>query len=146
MTVSQAVHQLSGSCSDQEGCGRSTVSSAVAEADMRLVFIQQNGLDRTGSNIETDKHEVTFLKQVSKRMPRRPGGSALGKSELSTGGNSRDGPETAAGQIQAAAIVGLIAPGPGIAPGGHLPRMIMPRRSSSVTRSTLPCRPAGRFS
>ncbi len=41
------------------------------------------------------------------------------------------GPEAAEDQLAAA-----IAPGPGIALGGHLPRMIMPRTSSLVTSRT----------
>ena len=35
-----------------------------------------------------------------------------------------------------AQVAAAIAPGPGITPGGHLPRMIMPRTSSLVTSRT----------
>ena len=55
-TASSAVHQLSGSCSDQPGCGRETSSEAVRLAMIRCVAVHQHRLDRGRADIEPEIH------------------------------------------------------------------------------------------
>ena len=51
-----AVHQLSGSCSDQPGCGRDDLERRGAAGDDPLRVVDQHRLDRGRADIETEIH------------------------------------------------------------------------------------------
>ena len=76
-------------------------------------------------------HRLGAENKPDGRTAARAGAGGTRRRADGWGEDFRKGSRKGSGESPCQAII--IAPGPGVAPGGHLPRMIMPSTSSLVT-------------